>query len=110
MPVEVAFEIHPETLNLESNGQWISGIISPMGKYSLGDIDTASMLLNNTIKPESVAVEDGKMLLKFRRSEVQDAVGTAENEAVLNITGKLSNGKDFAGSDTIKIVRPAGKK
>ena len=109
-PISVAFEIHPETLNLESNGRWISGIISSVEKYSLGDIDTASMFLNDTIRPESIAVEEGKMLLKFSRSEVQDAVGTAENEAALNITGKLNNGKDFAGSDTIKIVRPGGKK
>jgi rRNA pseudouridine-1189 N-methylase Emg1 (Nep1/Mra1 family) len=68
------------------------------------------MVLNDTIRPESVAIEDGKMLLKFSRSEVQDKLSTAENEAVLNITGKLNNGKDFAGSDTIRIVRPAGKK
>jgi len=110
MPVEVLFEIYPETLNLESNGQWISGIISSAGKYGVSDINTASMVLNDTIRPESVAIEDGKMLLKFSRSEVQDKLSTAENEAVLNITGKLNNGKDFAGSDTIRIVRPAGKK
>jgi len=109
-PIQAAFEIHPETLNLESNGQWVSGIISSIAGYSISDIDTASMVLNDTIKPESVAVEDGKMLLKFSRSKVQEAVSTVENEAVLNIAGKLNNGKDFAGSDTIRIIRPGGKK
>lgn len=110
MPIPAAFEIHPETLNLGSNGRWLSGIISSVGKYGIGDIDTALMVLNDTIKPESVAIEDGKMLLKFSRSEVEEKVGTAENETVLSITGKLNNGKDFAGSDTIRIIRPAGKK
>jgi hypothetical protein len=109
-PIPVAFEIHPETLNLGSNGQWISGIISSAGKYGISDIDTASMVLNDTIRPESVSIEDGKMLLKFSRSEVEEKVGTAENETVLSITGKLNNGKDFAGSDTIRIIHPAGKK
>jgi len=110
LPIILAVEIHPETLNLESNGRWISGIISPTEKYNVSDINTASMFLNDTIKPESIAVEEGKMLLKFSRSEVQDAVGAAEDEAILNITGKLNNGKDFAGTDTIRIIRPAGKK
>ena len=115
-PIPATVKITPKTLNPANSGKWISCTIQLPDDYDIADVDTASITLNGkTIKPawSRIDEEEQKLHLKFDRSEIseiQKMISDAEDSVSLIIRGKLNDGKDFEGDDTIKIVRKGGKK
>ena len=52
--------------------------------------------------------DDGRLVVKFNR---EDLVGVSTGDAVeLTVTGQLTNGTPFTGSDTIRVIDKGGKK
>jgi len=116
-PVPAVIDINPDTLNLKSQSDKnaITVYIElPLG-FDPGQISVATVELKVfgiTIPalsaPTSVGDYDadgiaGRML-KFDRSAVIAALGETVGDINVTVTGKLNNGRTFAGSDTIKVV------
>jgi len=110
-------KIMPKTLNLQSNGNWISCTIELPGDYNIADVNSASIALSKEISPNekigparSSSEGANTLLVKFDRSEIQNMLNDAESPVSLTVAGKLNDGSDFAGTDTIRIVRGGSKK
>jgi chitodextrinase len=111
MPANV--DIHPESLNLDSNGRWITCIIELPEGYDTSDVDVTTIFLDDVISAEAwpTNVEDGdgdgilEVMLKFDREAVQQYISETfgtEDDATLTVFGSLA-GQTFIGADTIKV-------
>jgi len=109
--------VDPESLNLESSGEWVTCYIELPDGYNVGDIDVATIQLNNKISAESKPTNIGDydkdgtpdLMVKLDRAKTIDCVSRIlENadeftHATLTVTGKLYDGTNFLGIDTVKI-------
>lgn len=112
MPATV--DIHPDTLNLDSNGRWITCYIELPEGYNASDLNISSISLGSLIPaetwPSNVEDYDGdgvlELMLKFDRETVQeyisDTLGVTGDNVNLTVTGEVA-GQIFQGSDTINI-------
>lgn len=106
IPAEI--DLDPDTLNLNSNGQWITCYIELEDTYDPADIDGA------TVKLEDIPAYDGNIIVdhdgdgimermvKFEGAAVQAIVQPPE--ATLTVTGQLVTGMSFEGSATIRVI------
>lgn len=121
LKLDANINIDPDTLNLRSNGRWITGYIELPEGYDVADINVSSIFLNETIPVDPsapVAVGDydhdtiPDLMVKFDRAKVISYIlGNIDIEerfttVTLTITGTLNDGTPFEGSNTIKIVMP----
>ncbi|MBC8459436.1 MAG: T9SS type A sorting domain-containing protein [Deltaproteobacteria bacterium] len=99
--IPATVEIKPEILNLKSKGNFTAFIQLPEG-YDVVNID------GNTVVCEGASavkwnVADDTFIAKFNGS---DLVGVLPGDAVkLTVTGQLTDGTPFEGSDTIKVIQ-----
>lgn len=111
--------IEPETLNLKSNGEWITAYIEVPG-YDPNDIDISTIRLCETITvdpsaPTEIGDHDADgvsdLMIKFSRSEVVEYFGAVDYEedtgkstwVDLTVTGEVA-GTHFQGSDAVRIL------
>ncbi|MGD8544932.1 MAG: hypothetical protein PVH12_02050 [Candidatus Bathyarchaeota archaeon] len=111
--------IEPETLNLKSNGEWVTAYIEVPG-YDPNDIDISTIRLDETIAvdpyaPTNIGDHDADgvsdLMVKFSRSEVieyfeiVDYDGETGKSTWVNLTvaGEVA-GTRFQGSDTIRLL------
>jgi rhamnogalacturonyl hydrolase YesR len=118
-------DIKPNTLNLRSRGEWITGYIELPEGYEVNDVNASTILLNGTVPVDPSAPtavgdydEDGipDLMVKFDRAEVASYILANINVTklyeerfmtmILTITGKLNDGTVFQGSDTIRTMMP----
>jgi len=108
-PAVLTVEIHPETLNLKSNGRWITCLIRPPAGYDVEDIDVDTVALcygDEEVEVDRWNIEGNALMVKFDRSEVAEILRGAENgEVELTIKAKV-NGKTFEGTDAIRVISP----
>jgi hypothetical protein len=106
--IPAVIDIDPDTLNLKSEGRWITAYIEVPG-YDVSKIDVSSVLLEQTVsaepRPTGVGDYDSDgipdLMVKFDRSAVQSIV--EPGNVTLTISGKI-NGLLFEGSDTIRVI------
>jgi outer membrane protein assembly factor BamB len=111
----------PGTLNLRSNGQWITAYIQLPKDYSPADIVASTVLLYDTISPvldskygfvkktNGYLVDrngDGVLerMLKFDRASVASLIcqgGGMRREVLITVTGELADGSMFEGIVTV---------
>jgi len=120
-PIPAAIDIDPDTLNLKSNGEWITAYIELPEGYDVSDIEVNSIQVNDAIPidveaPATVGDYDldsvPDLMVKFDRAsiiELLDANDYSEDTgkscfATLTITGTVLD-TTFEGSDTIKVLR-----
>jgi hypothetical protein len=96
--------IGPQTLNLKSNGKWVTCTIELPPEYDVNDIDVSTVLFNGVVQVDKVVVEGDTLVLKFSRSEVEDLFMPGEH--TITITGEFYEGTEFEGSDTITVIDP----
>ncbi len=109
--IEAEVKITPSTLNLSNNGKWVNCTIRLGEGYDVGDIDVGSITLNNELPTSGeVGTEEDTLLVRFDRGLVQDMLGDDEGTVELHVRGKLLNGTDFAGADSIKVLQKENKK
>jgi len=115
-------DIDPDTLNLKSNGQWISASIElpAIFGYSVIDIDASTVKLNNTIPvdlgaPTEIGDYDSDsipdLMVKFERAAVIEWLGTVDYgedteksvEVTIAITGEVA-GTPFEGVDAVRVL------
>lgn len=112
-PIPAIVKIMPKTLNLESNGNWISCTIEFPSDYDIADVNTKSIALSKEIEP-SVEIEQvrskinqgaNKVLVKLSRHQTQDMLKDVEGPVELTVSGTLIDGAEFEGSDTIRVLK-----
>jgi hypothetical protein len=117
--VEANVDFDPITLNLRSNGRWITAYIEFLEGCNVADINASSMLLNGTIPadlsgPATIGDYDNDglpdLMVKFDRSQVisyiLNNVDIEDKSTVvtLSINGRLNDGTAFQGIDTIRVL------
>lgn len=109
--------VSPESLNLSSQGRWITVHLFLPAPYKAGDVDTSNVKLNDTLSPDpsykglnhfqkgrkDTGQQAGNLVLKFSRSEFITLVGSATGDFEVKLTGKV-NGTSFEATDTVKIL------
>jgi parallel beta-helix repeat protein len=115
--VPAMVNVEPDTLNLKSKGKWITAYIELPEGYNIRDIDISSILLNGTIpvdmSPTAVGDYDSDgtpdLMVKFNRTAVCQLIlskGVMLGNVTLTVSGKLYDGTEFEGSDTIRVRMP----
>ena len=106
-PVDATIDIDPDTINLGSNGKWITAYIEVDG-YDLSTIDTSAVLLEGVVPatgPSEVGDYDSDgiadLMVKFDRQAVSELLSPGEAE--LTVTGKVWE-VHFKGSDTVDVI------
>jgi len=128
--IPATIDIDPNTLNLKSNGEFVTAYIElPTCYYNVADIDLATVSLDGipavtdptygfVTDPNSYLMDhdgDGilERMVKFGRATVRTYLtGLPDYEEApkfyditLTVTGKLLNGTPFEGSDTITVLK-----
>lgn len=110
-PISVPIDIKPETLNLRSNGNFVTCLVKlPVDKVALQDINLDSLRLQGEIAPIPDGITIGNidnnkapdLLLKFSREDLRKFLQPGVNK--IELTGSLTNGKQIAGEDNIKVT------
>jgi choice-of-anchor C domain-containing protein len=105
-PIDATVDIDPDTLNLGSEGKWITCYVTLPEGYNVSEVAPATILLNEQIAPawSMVDEEENVLMVKFDRAAVQQLVQPGEAE--LLIMGALVDGTLFSGTDTILVIDP----
>ena len=111
--ITVKIEIEPETLNMNSKGQWVTCKIELPSGYNPEDLIISSLLLQGVIPAETQSVEveheedddheADEVKVKFDRQRLQSLLTPGEHVKVF-LTGRLSDGRNIKGEDTIKVI------
>jgi len=108
-PISAIVEIMPKTLNLQSNGNWISCTIELPDGYDIGNIDTETIVLNENKEIGQVwsKINQGanKLLVKLSRHQTQQMLQDVEGLVELTVSGTLIDGTEFKGTDTIRVIK-----
>jgi hypothetical protein len=108
--IEAIIDINPNTLNLESKGEWITCYIRLPEDYDVADIDIHTILLNGQVGSDRSLIDEAEQMLmaKFPRSAAQEMLEPGEVE--LTVSGELNDGSKFEGSDTIRVIDKGAEK
>jgi hypothetical protein len=123
--IEAAVDLDPGTLNLASQGNWITAYIELPEGFSAAQIDGSTVTLDGILAykgPEGWATPKGceanlsdlnengvlERMVKFERAAVQAIVQPPE--ATLTIQGYLVDGTPFEGSATICVIAKGSQK
>jgi signal peptidase len=115
--IEATIDIDPDTLNLKSEGKFVTVYIELPSSYNVTDINRTTIKMYNTTGsyisaldfPYEIGDYDNDeiqdLMVKFSREEVKTLVPAevVENKT-LTIKGMLFSGIRFEGSDTIKVL------
>ena len=107
--ISATINIDPDTLNLESEGKWITAYIELPEGYDVNSVEVSTIKLSGEIPAEMHPAEiadydeDGvsDLMVKFDRAEVMALLSVGE--ATLTITGEI-NDIIFEGSDTVRVI------
>jgi hypothetical protein len=120
-PPEVTVKFTPRSLNLGSQGRWISCKISGLPEgYSAGDINADSLNIvaingeSIVAIPRAAGSPSGgrnKLMVKFDRTAVIEAIGEVNGNIELTVIGTWGDEElPFFGTDTFKTKVPKQKK
>jgi hypothetical protein len=114
--IEATIDADPDTLNLKSQGEWISTYIELPTGYDVNNIGVSTIRLNDILSVDSSAPSqigdhdvDGipDLMVKFNRAQLESYIyyilGVRYGQVTLTVTGQLFDGTIFKGSDTIKV-------
>jgi len=109
--IPATFDIDPDTLNLKSNGQWITAYVTLPEGYNVEDIVLETVYLDG-IPAAWSEIQDRVYMVKFDRATVQASLTNEPDydsapkfyDMTLAIKGTLVDGTPFEGSDTIRVL------
>ncbi len=105
--------ITPSTLNLNSNGEWVTCHLRLPEGSNATDINLESVMLEGVIAADWLVFNENNQIamIKFSGSAVRDYLIEQEllGDVELTVTGELIDGTTFALSDTIKVINKGGE-
>ena len=102
--IEADVSFQSKTINLNSNGKVIANIKLP-SPYNIGDIVCETVVCEGAVAI-NCDEKKNKLKVKFNISDLEVGLDlkTSESQSVeFTITGELSDGTKFEGSDTVKV-------
>jgi hypothetical protein len=103
--INVDLDLTPSTLNLKSEGRWISGYIYLPDGYNASEINLGTVKLNDSIPVDWGEAKKSTLMVKFDRSDVEDLIGMPNESEELIVTGKTTDGTTFFGNETIRAIK-----
>jgi hypothetical protein len=117
-PIPATLDIHPDTLNPESEGNFVTAYVELPEPWHVADIKLSTVSLTvegatgsvsaNT-HPTEVGDHDGDgtpdLMLKFDRQDVLALLSGKAGPVTLVVTGQVGTGT-FEGSDTVNVLDP----
>lgn len=116
-PASAAVDIDPDTLNLRSEGEWITVYVELLDGYDVNAVDVSTVRLNDAFSvdpaaPVSTGDYDGDgmsdLMAKFNRTEITaylyNILDVKFEDVVLTVSGKLKDGTLFEGSDIVRAI------
>jgi hypothetical protein len=108
-----SIDIDPDTLNLKSNGRWMTAYIELPEGYDVADIDVSTVLLQGTlaaeIHPTTVGDNDhdgvADRMVKFSRQDLIVYLvenGLTSGNITLMVSGEVDNAP-FEGMDIVRV-------
>ena len=110
-PIPAELDINPKTLNLKSKGNFITCRIQLPEDYNVAVIDPNTVMLEEQIQADWVRLDGQAAIVKFSRSALQQILADLQTpaEAELLVTGQLTDGTIFEGTDTITVINKGRK-
>ncbi|MDF1591023.1 MAG: DUF6531 domain-containing protein [Desulfobacterales bacterium] len=111
--VEALVDIDPDTLNLDSHGNWVTAFIQLPEDFDVAEVDPATLTLNGTVYADRVQVEDfdsdgiPNLMAKFDRARVSGTLQPGDGVEML-VEGE-ADAFLISGVDTIRVISK-GKK
>ena len=104
--VDASADIKPDTLNLDSEGKWVTVYAEIETEYDEEDIDVSTVRLEG-ILADWGKVNGSRLIAKFDRTQVIEYLdGYSDGDEVgLTVSGKFNDGVSFSGVDTIVVRR-----
>ena len=119
-PIIATIDIDPDTLNLRSQGRWVTLYIELPQDLNPEEIDLGSIMLNDTVgidhdAPTQIGDFDGDgvsdLMVKFNRTELTsylyNILEVKLDTVALTVSGQLTDATPFEGSDIVR-TRLAG--
>lgn len=116
-PIAATVDIDPDTLNPDSQGNHVMAYIELPDGYDVADIDVGTVTLRVEGEEDSVPAElsptevgdhdeDGipDAMVKFDRQTVLDLIDGTTGDVTFVVSGELSGGATFEGSDTVALL------
>jgi hypothetical protein len=113
--LDASVDIDPDTLNTRSQGVPITAYVELAGGHDVNEIDVSTISLawkEATVPaeptPTNIGDHDGDgvpdLMVKFSRAAVVNMLAEHVGDATLRVTGALTSGWPFEGSDTIRVI------
>ena len=112
-PIKAAIDFDPDTLNLLSEGRWVTVYIEfpPGANHDINDIDLSTISLNGIIFAETSMFQIGDydsdgtpdLMVKFDRLLVNELLEVGDSVTII-INGLLVDSTPFEGTDTIRVI------
>ncbi len=106
--IPTEFSIQPKTLNLDSMGNYISIKVENFPdnpEYTPLDVDGDTMEIEGFgVETKYGTANENHFITKADRLLVEDAIGAPDEEAELEIKGKLFDGTGFKGTGTVRAI------
>ena len=104
--IPASVRIEQEVLNLKNEGVGVfTAFISLPEPYNITDIDNTTVKCECAPATDGVAADDKMYVAKFDREKLKTCVESGD-EVELTVTGMLTTGETFEGSDTIHVIAP----
>ncbi|NIP26689.1 MAG: hypothetical protein GWN67_20385, partial [Phycisphaerae bacterium] len=102
-PIFAETRILPRTINLASEGNWVTCYIRLPDEYDVADVEQNSVFLENEIQPEQFSIDQQQQVATaiFNREDVQAILEAGDIN--LKITGRLADGTVFEAKDIIRV-------
>jgi hypothetical protein len=120
MPSEIqaSVNIDPNSLDVSSNGKWITAYIDLPAPENVSNIDVSSIRVDRVIPINSSSIGDfdkdnvPEMMVKFDRAIYVESLGAVTKEGrnvTVSVSGSLADDRIFSGVDTIRVFDGPGK-
>lgn len=123
--IEASINIDPDVLNLKNHGRWTTCFIELPEGYSVEDIDKNTVAITaingdsiNALYregPTNIGDNDNDgipdLMVKFNRQDLIDVLQMLIEppaDVELTVTGEVTDGPLFEGSDVIRVICPGG--
>jgi hypothetical protein len=110
-PVFMTLDLDPNTFNLRSMGNWVTGYLEPPAPFTAEQIDVSTIRLEGSVAvdpdgPTAIGDQNGNgipdLMVKFSRSALELLLAPGASVPV-TVTGTI-DGHCFIGQDMIRII------